>query len=86
MKASNLYQVEDTPFCIIETDEGDFRIVIADQLATRKSFKSKEEAETFLKETDWDIIGTLIHTMVLNQLQQIFQNADTKEETNMQDN
>lgn len=84
MKASNFYQTKNTPFAIIETEEGDFRIVIGDQLATRKSFKTKEKALTFLSKTDWDIITTLIHTIVINQVQRIFQEADTKEENNMQ--
>lgn len=84
MKASNYYSTENSPFAIIETEEGDFRIVIGDQLATRKSFRTKEEAETFLESTDWDIIVTLIHTIVVNQMRTIFQEADTKEENNMQ--
>ena len=84
MKASNFYQTENTPFAIIETEEEDFRIVIGDQLATRKSFKTKEEAETFLDSTDWDIIVTLIHTIVINQVQKILKVVDTKEENNMQ--
>lgn len=81
MKASNYYQTE-TPFAIIETEENDFRIVIGDQLATRKCFKSKEDAETFLKETDWDIILTLIGIMTENITERIFNT--TKGETNMQ--
>lgn len=86
MKASNFYQTDNSPFAIIETEEGDFRIVIGDQLATRKSFLNKEEAETFLDSMDWDIIVTLIHTIVINQVQRIFQEANTKEENNMQNN
>ena len=49
-------------FLIMPTNEeqNDFIIIVGRHLATKKHFKTKEEAEKYLDETHWDTILALI--------------------------
>ena len=59
MKIKDLFVVRAT-----NEENNDFIISIGKYLATEKRFKTKEEAENYIKYPKWDTIGALIGTMI----------------------
>ena len=65
-----------------DNEQKKFIITVGKHLATRKKFKTKEEAETYIKDPKWDTTFALIAEIIeLNDNQNTPKN-EPKEQTN----
>lgn len=58
--------VEETPFVAVER-EGEWALVIGNQIASEKRFKTPEEAEAYALEKPWDLIWMTAIWVINNQ-------------------
>lgn len=50
------HEIEDSPFTAVKRKNKAWIIVMGDALATRKKFKTKEDAENYVKGKPWELI------------------------------
>lgn len=61
-------------------EEGkEFFVTLGDQLASKRTFKTKEEAETELDKIPWDMVATVAFTMAKAMFDKMF-NEKTEEQ------
>ena len=66
--SENLFKVhvlEEAPFSIIEKD-GEFKIVLGNEIVSSKVFESLEDAKDYLSGYCWDVIFSAIYSLVRN--------------------
>lgn len=56
-KTFERHDIDDTPFSVITTvEDSECRITIANNIVSRKIFKTKEEAIKYVKKRPWELI------------------------------
>lgn len=60
-------QVKNTPFTVIELEnENKFVLTVGKQIASSQEFTNIEEAEEYVSKWDWDLVISVVLTMIKN--------------------